>query len=404
MNKKKTPASVKHTIKTLNLTDMPKASQHKDLADYHPLVSEIFKQLTRKSLKPFLFVSFLFAHFVGYSKTVPLDNKNIHVTGAAYVFRSPDKLFCKRFSDETLNTPDDIRMFKTETASTTSGIILQFKTNSSFIHLTFTHEPGKNEMGFFRILKDGGELKTIQFAENKDNIEIQLDSLSSKKEAVYEIILPSFSNFSLTKLEIDDNSKLIAFQSPKKKIYIGFGDSITHGRGQDGASYLTYPFLLAQKLNMDMYNESVGGAKVSIPMAEMAKDLPEADVITYLIGYNDFNGASHTLERFEKDYRQFLTILRKNQPKAKIFCITLLYTKKTENPVTHLTPGDFRRIIEKVVAEYQATDNNLCLIKGDEITSAENLQPGAKTDAVHLTKKGAVLFADALYREIGKYL
>jgi lysophospholipase L1-like esterase len=295
-------------------------------------------------------------------------------------------------------------MFKTETASTTSGIILQFKTNSPFIHLIFIHEPGKNEMGFFRVLRHGAELKTVKFAENKDTVTIQLDSLSSKKEAVYEIILPSFSNFSLTKLEIGDNSKLVAFQSPKKKVYIGFGDSITHGRGQGGASYLTYPFLLAQKLNMDMYNESVGGAKVSIPMAEMAKDLPQADVITYLIGYNDFNGASHTLERFEKDYRQFLTILRKNQPKAKIFCITLLYTKKTENPVTHLTPDNFRRIIEKVVTEYQDTDKKLYLIKGDEITSAENLQPGAKTDAVHLTIKGASLFADALCRAMKKHL
>jgi len=355
-------------------------------------------------LKLWLFVSLLIVHCIGYGKTVPLDNKNIHVLGAAYVFRTPGKLFYQRFSIEAMSAPDEVRMFKTETASTTSGIMLQFKTNSLFIHLTFKHEPGKNEMGSFRILKDGTELKIVEFAQNTDTVDIQLDALPSGKEAVYEIILPSFSNFSLTKLEISDNSKLASYQPAKKKVYIGFGDSITHGRGQGGASYLTYPFLLAQKLNMDMYNESIGGAKVSIPVAEMSKDLPQADVITNLIGYNDFNGAAHTLERFEKDYRQFLTILRKNQPKAKIFCITLLYTKKSENPNTHLTPDDFRRVIEKIVTEYQAADKSLYLIKGDEITSAENLHPGAKTDAVHLTIKGASLFANALYNEMAKYL
>lgn len=358
----------------------------------------------KKALNLLLFTPFLFLSLRGSCKEIPLNNKNIHVVGAAYIFRSPGKLFYKRFSEKTLTAPEEIRMFKTITALTTAGISIQFKTNSSFIHLTFSPQPGRNEGGFFRVLKDGEVFKTIAFKSPGENdINIQLDSLSSKM-AVYEIILPTYTNLALTGLEIADGSKLVAFHSAKRKTYLAFGDSITHGRGQGGASFLTYPFLLSQKLNMNFYNLAIGGSKVSIPIAEMSEDLPKADVITLLIGYNDMNGGGHNLERFENDYRSFLSILRKNQPKAKIFCITLTYTKRKENPKTHLTPDDFRRVIEKVVTEYQASDKKLYLIKGDEITSAENLQPGSNTDAVHLTVKGARLFADALYKEMKKSL
>ncbi|TZF82526.1 SGNH/GDSL hydrolase family protein [Pedobacter sp. BS3] len=363
-------------------------------------------KVVKNPLRLMLPVSFLLLQLSAYSKTVPLDSKNIHVTGAAYIFRNPEKLSFQRFSDEVLKAPDDIRMFSVKTASSTSGIILQFKTKSLFVHLTFSPEPGLGEKGSFKILKDGAELKIVSFdaAAAKQDIQVNLDSLNTAKESVYEVILPSYTNVSLTHFEIDNSSDLASYQPAKRKVYIGIGDSITHGRGQDGASYLTYPFLVSEKLNMDFYNLAIGGAKVSIPVAEMTKDLPKADVITVLIGYNDLNAAGHSAGQFEKDYREYLSKIRKNQPKAKIFCITLLYTKRKENPKTHVTPDDFRGVIKKVVTEYQARDKKLYLIEGDKITSLANLQPGDKTDPVHLTVKGAALFADALYKEMAKDL
>ncbi len=355
-------------------------------------------------IKILLALPFLLLPFCSVAKTVPLNNKNIRVTGAAYIFRSPGKLFYKRFSDTTLNAPEDIRMFSPKIASSTSGVIIYFKTRSSKIHLTFSPEPGLDEKSAFEILRNGKAYKTFLFNKEdvKSDLHINLDSLPSNTEAVYEIVLPSYANFSLTNLDIDDNSKLINYNPPKKKIYISFGDSITHGRGQDGASYLTYPYLLSQKLNMDLYNLGIGGAKVSIPVAQMSKDLPKADIITILIGFNDLNSAGRSAEQYEKDYRKYLSTIRENQPKAKIFCISLLYTKKTENEKTHFTPDDFRNVVKKIVAEYQQTDKKLYFIQGDKITSPDNLQQGPKTDPVHLTVKGASLFADALYQQIAK--
>lgn len=327
---------------------------------------------------------------------VKLDNPNIHVMGAAYISRTSSKLFYKRFSEETLNGPTDIRRFDTNVALSTSGISLQFKTKSSFINLTFSPETGLNEKGAFKILRDGVEFQIITFEDAPTQpIAINLKSLPTDKEYVYEIILPSYSNLSLTKLELDKGSELATYTPETKKIYLSFGDSITHGRGQDGKTYLTYPFLLAQKLNMRLFNLGIGGARISLPVAEMSKDLPKADLITVLIGFNDYEGANRTAAQFEADYRPYLTEIRKNHPSAEIFCITLLYTTRTSNTTTGLTPDVFRNIVKNIVTEYQAKDTKLHLIEGDKITSAADL-----VDRVHLNIDGASRFADQLYLKI----
>jgi len=337
------------------------------------------------------------------AKDVPLDNKNIYVGGAPYVIRTPGKLFFKRFSDNMINLPDSIRQFSAKTGSSTSGIVIGLHVKTSKMVLAFSHEPGISEAGSFMVMRNGKVFKTINYttAQGNDGFVMTLDSLP--KEGQYEIVMPSYSNFSLTKLTIDDNGEVLPYKN-NKKVYIAFGDSITHGRGQDGASYFTYPFIVSQFLGMELFNQATGGARISVPLAKEADKLPKADVITILIGYNDLNAASHSKQRFESDYREYLSAIRRNQPQAKIYCINLLYTKRKENVKTHLTPDDFRNIINKVVTEYQKNDKRLYLIQGDQITSLENLQPGDKTDPVHLTVKGAGMFAKALYAEMKKSL
>src|SRR5690606_25502201 len=267
---------------------------------------------------------------------IALNNANLHVMGVQYISRTPTKLSFKRFSDATLDLPNDVRRFSTTNALATTGISIQFKTKSSVIHMTFTPESGMTDRGSFKVLKDGEDLKTIPFAGPiSQPIQIELNDLPTDKEYVYEIVLPCYTNVSLTKLELDTESNLVAYTpAPKGGVYISFGDSITHGARQEGATYLTYPYLLAQKLNKRLYNLAVAGARISIPMAETAADLPQADVITVLIGYNDFTSTNRTAAQIESDYRSFLTEIRKNQPSAEIYCITLLYTTNTLNNTT----------------------------------------------------------------------
>lgn len=331
--------------------------------------------------------------------TVRLDNTNIHVMGAGYVARTPQKLSFKRFSEDALNLPAEIRRFSTTYALSTTGISLQFKTKSSSISLTFSSEDGMKEKGAFKILRDGVELKVVTFEEPVSQpIQIELKSLPTDKEYVYEVILPSYTNFYLTKFDLDGVNGLASYTPITKKIYMSFGDSITHGYGQNGCSYLTYPYLLAQKLNMKLYNVAVNGAKISIPTAEMAKDLPQADVITTLIAYNDFSSGNRTGAQINSDYRAYLTELRKSQPSAEIYCITMLFTTNATNATTGLTAAEVRTIVKNIVTEYQAKDTKLHLVEGDKIiTSTTQL-----VDRVHLNVAGASKMCDGLYDIIKK--
>ena len=52
-------------------------------------------------------------------------------------------------------------------------------------------------------------------------------------------------------------------------------NSVLIALGQDGASYLTDPYILSQKLNMELYNLGIGGSRIALPIAKMALDLPK---------------------------------------------------------------------------------------------------------------------------------
>lgn len=328
---------------------------------------------------------------------VKLDNANIHIKGAVYVTRTSAKISFKRFSEATLNLPADTRRFATTYALSTTGISIQFKTKSSSIKMTFPREEGVNERGSFKVLRDGADLKTVSFAASVSTpIEIELTSLPTDKEYLYEVILPSYTNVSLTKLELDKGSVLATYTPPTKDIYLSFGDSITHGVGQGGATYLSYPYLLAQKLNMDMYNLAVSGAKISMPIAQMSNELPQADIITLLIAYNDYSSGNRTVSQINNDYREHLTEIRKNQPKAQIYCVTLLHTTNSSNATTGLTPDDVRNVVKNIVTEYQVTDSKLHLIEGDKIINSSSYL----ADQVHLNVAGASKLADELYTKI----
>lgn len=181
-----------------------------------------------------------------------------------------------------------------------------------------------------------------------------------------------------------------------KPVYIALGNSITHGVGQESASFLTYPYILAEKLNYDMYNLGVGGAKISFPLAQMTKEMPKAKLITILIGYNDFKFKHKTIQQFIHDYTKFINELRKNQPNANIFCIGLTYTKATINEHSGVKPEDYRIALKNIIYEFQTKgDQSIFYIAGDEITSEEDLN-----DKVHLNIQGAANFANKLYNQI----
>jgi len=333
------------------------------------------------------------------AKSIPLDHPNIHVKGANYTFRSADKLHFCRFSEATLNAPLAEKLFNPSKAITNSGIKIQFKTASQVVKLIFTPQEGDNRGSEFAVLQNGEVTGTYNFKgdASKSDMLLEITNAHAGQATLFEVVLPSWSNVALTSMEIDANHDLLAYTPKQKPIYLALGNSITHGVGQGSASYLTYPYLLAEKLGVDYYNLAVGGAKISPAIAAQTAEMPQADIITILIGYNDLFFNDKTVEQYTSSYREYVTEIRTNQPKATIFCISLTHTRSTDNPETGVVPDDYRLALKTLVEEFQSNgDNNLFFVAGDAITSEANLHQDKPDDKTHMGIEGAALFADEL--------
>lgn len=333
-------------------------------------------------------------------KKIALTDPNLHVLGANYSTRTPNKLTYSRFSTACLNAPAQERMFNAKKAKTCSGIRIQFATKASELKLTFSPEEGLNRGAEFAVLQNNQMTNTFAFnaKQSKKEMVLHICSKSPGTQTVYEVVLPSFCNVALTTLELKDG-ELSTYTPPQKPIYLAIGNSITHGVGQGSATYLTYPYLLAKKLDVNYFNLAVGGAKISQAVAKQLAEMPQADMITILIGYNDLMFDSKSVEEYVSAYTKYLTTIRANQPKAKIYCISLTHTRASGNSKTNIVPEDYRKALKHLVQDFkQKGDNNLVFVAGDAITSEANLRQQPTKDKVHFSIEGASLFADALYK------
>lgn len=338
-------------------------------------------------------------------KLVEVSNELVTVKGANYVFREEGLLSFSRFSEETLNAPLKEAMFNADKARTNSGVRLLLSTNSSTIRLTLMPLNGENRGAEFAVLQNEvqTEIFTFKGDKAKQDMVLEISNQYRGEATLFEITLPSFANVGLKKIELDEGTALLPITDKEQAIYLAVGNSITHGVGQGSATFLTYPYLLAKAKNYDYYNLAVGGAKISPAIAHMTSELPQADVITILIGYNDLMFNDKTVDDYSASYLSYLKEIRRNQPKANIYCITLTHTRATENERTGVTPNEFRIALKHLVYQLQSEgDGRLHLIEGEKITSEANLRTEVLTDKVHFGIEGAALFAKELEQIIQK--
>lgn len=357
---------------------------------------------------PFKFLLFLLVAGISClsaeQKILP-DADEIVVRGCKYIEKQADaSLRFNRFDQKIGDLPFKEIGFNWQKAQATAGVRLFFKTDSAKVSLFFRMNPKDMNRGSdFGVFIDGKFHISYTFWKSHGNeLKVDIDSGSSEMKH-YEVTLPSFSNPHFVGMEIADGSTLGKIEQQPKLTYVALGDSITHGQGQKSSAYKTYPYLLAKKLNANYYNLAVGGGKISIPAAKQLKDWKKIDLMTILIGYNDWCFDGKSPADYKTKYRELLQVVRKNHPKTKIYCITLLYTKNKKSRKTgeEFKPAEYRAELEALVKELQqAGDKNLFLIKGDEITSEKNLQADRPSDPVHLSVEGARMLAEELHQRL----
>ena len=329
------------------------------------------------------------------------NNKTLTFKGTQYVTASKDRVSFSRFSPELMEMTTKDLGFQTKKALTTSGVRLLFSTDSSTITCDFTTSAKEENRGAdFAIFANEKMIKEFTFQKPK-TAKMQLTFKAPKTGFNnYEITLPSWANASFTGLGINDSSTLKPY-TYDKPIYVAVGDSISHGVGQRSATHLTWPFKLSRQMNADLYNVAVGGGKISLPVAQQLSTWDKIDIMTILIGYNDWCFNGKTPEQFKLDYKAFLDTIRTKHPSTKIFCISPLYTRTTESKKTKQPIQPIRQVVYDLVAQRQAAgDKNIFLIKGETLTSEANLREDQKSDPVHLGIKGADMLAKELQQII----
>ena len=122
----------------------------------------------------------------------------------------------------------------------------------------------------------------------------------------------------------------------------------------------------------------------------------KVDVITVLLGFNDWKYTTATLQNKKSEYEKLLDSLRHYQPNAKIYCITPLFSSD-KNGSAPYTLQEFRDMVTELVNAKQQNDKNICLINGPSISDASMLASG---DPVHLSESGANTLAQNLFIEI----
>ena len=332
---------------------------------------------------------------------IAANDPRIHIAGSNYVKYKDGELILHRHSDKIYQGTTQKNLFNPKKARSATGILLSFKTAAPKIKVLFKIAKGWHKNPIFSIIKNGQFIEDKSFKYADDQIvSFTIESKSGQKPAVYTIALPLRTDVHFLGLELSGNSDLIPFEKEQKPVYVAFGNSITHGTGQQTTPQ-TYAYQLSQKMGWELFNTAVGGAKTSKVMADMiADDFKKIDYMTILIGFNDYNGQGVDTLTFAKRYRSVLESIRSKHPDTKIFAITMTTTKSKNSKKSGIPVEDFRQVIRNVVKQRQNNgDKNIYLIEGKPLTSEADLN-----DNVHLNPSGARNFAEKLAAEIQKLI
>lgn len=330
-------------------------------------------------------------------KPVSLDDPNLHFSGILHVDVRPESVGFSRFDPDMLELGKPQLGFNPVKARNTAGGVIMFQTDSPSVHMKFRPAAGMNRGSEFGVFIDGQFIESFKFNAKQQDMDIRVDNQQGKKSALWEITLPSFANPELLVLEIDDKSQLETMAGAGKKVYVSLGDSISHGTGQGSATHLSWPFILSRKLDYTLYNLAVGGSGVAVAQGQSLAEIASIDLITILIGFNDWSGEGDSAAAFKQQYDQLLKTIRASHPESPVFCISPLFTKREFSKKSGLPIDGFRVAVRELVGEWRAKDPNIHFIAGDSISSDANLRTDRPKDPVHLGIEGAALFADSIY-------
>lgn len=312
--------------------------------------------------------------------------------GVANVKEADGKMVFNRFTEEQQELyktiSDDFYM----KSFSTSGVSLEFHTNSEFLGLSVAISSGSSRRFFTHSIFVNGsrtdELSGKIEAGTKDTLFCKQFQLGAGDKKV-RIAFPWSVNSKLVSLELDEG----AFISPVSKDIkmLMFGDSITQGYDASRPEN-AYAVKLAEYLNADARNKGIGGECFRAEMALLKEDI-KPDVITVAYGTNDWG--KRTKEEFERECKGFYTNLRKNYPCAKIFAFTPIWRADIDEEKAIHEPLSY--ISEYIKGVAKALENITVIDCADFVPHRLEYY---QTDGLHPIDAGFSCYVESLWKTI----
>lgn len=277
----------------------------------------------------------------------------------------------------------------------TSGIVLEFLTDSSTISMEVETAPGSSRKYFEHSIYIN-DVKYASLGCKKLNTGIFGGKWTLPEgENKIKIYFPWSVASRIIDLSLEDGATLTPVTRAKKMIL--FGDSITHGYDATETES-SYASRLIDALGVEGINKGIGG-EIFFPALALAKDPVDPDYITVAYGTNDWSKGNK--EAFDSHCKAFYENLSRTYPKAKIFAITPIWRKNYAAGEVKPELGTLDYIgeyIEKITAELP----NITVIQGIDLVPPDpkNFSP----DVLHPNDRGFDHYFNNLLERIQNYL
>ncbi|MBN8216374.1 MAG: lysophospholipase [Spirochaetes bacterium] len=236
------------------------------------------------------------------------------------------------------------------------------------------------------------ESKTVRAPER---VEVKLPQAGAGMHD-YELVLPYGDSVDVCGAIVDEGAKF-APPTPRPAVRLAaYGDSITHGFTASAVGG-TYAFLLAQEKGWQLLNLGLGGRGCAPKDGTLVASV-KADVVTVLIGVNDWQGG-RPLASFRQNVEGLVKSLRADQPSTPVWVVTPLWVPGSWKPKTATNDlEEYRKVLRETVAA--AADPKLAIVEGPDLIDHDPALFDAV--AVHPNDKGFAMMASRLAAKISK--
>ncbi len=300
--------------------------------------------------------------------------------GAVRVWQEEDGVHFSKCTQKQVDAWYALNTVLGERAETTTGVRLDFHTNSK--SLSFTAPRGNK----FEIYVNGLMASYIPAsALTNRSYTFALDG----NDNYVSLVLSAHDVSVLSSLELDDGAYALPHKFDCKMLFIG--DSITQG-WDSGYDSLAYAPRVSRFFNAESVIHGVGGGYFHPTILDDAVPF-EPDAVIIAFGTNDW-GAAKDAEAYEKNTREFLDGICARYAGKKIFVISPIWRGDTADRVT----GVGRFEVALGLVKKQAEAHGVYLIDG--YTLVPHMENFYADKFLHPNALGFGIYAENLIKTI----